>query len=851
MVSCNCAEGGLCCIECCTQPPCQTTGICIDYCDECPEGCIPSETFDAEEIYGVCPYCGYEPPQNYELGDAYCYDCEYIVRASEVSEHADCDLDIMDEEGLRSEMEFWLYENHPDFCEGMRNSLKESETFEAVYDDYIISMKRNNPLSRHYIPPKKKSAAETFEAYNPEQPRDEGGRWISDTPISDEEMQSYITGAQFRRSSKRSSKITLRQLSETLVETTDNHLDFDTAYKLVNQMLAEHPQGDSEETRKALLFTLEETQMQLEYANEIGWDMDLEIMAGLLRSRGIEPPEEYEEAVINRLTFEDEWAAEEKRFRIVKEYDHTITQEQHDEIIDALTDNDPNQNIFSVRYGDTMRIITPYPPINPILNGSFLPTFSAESIGYDKPLGESLNWTPYEYLDSKKIKPNKPTPAKDFDMADTFGRNVLLMSEDEDPEPELKKYMVGVPVLHSYAVGPVEAYNEEEAEDEVRNNWRYWRRTIEDNGDWGGPLWKYSAFGPSSDPEAHEISDAETFESEYEQAIDVSMDCPLCNETMEIIGEGGDMKSDTTMHFEYYCDCDEIIVSPANMDKNWELAKANPCTNCGVRYDINKQEFHPITDKFNKNGTQYWMMCEICHKGFCQGKNADCQTQNFVCNFCEPQAYETFESSNYKCVSCGITFAQEDTRDIDGDIVCDDCVYNIYDIDGMDAESFSQKWEVGDYLTFSEISELISAAQDRGCLVTSYDAREVLDSSHLIDDKDWRNTIIEIYTDYRYTDASKSRFNYEHKFVYDFEFNDEEEMWQLSSLEQPYAVSLAYPYHMEYIVQSTDPEDAADMAVRGEGKRSVDGDLSKYPIFSFPSSVDWEPNSDETRPLFD
>ncbi|MHA1285965.1 MAG: hypothetical protein ACTSPB_01055 [Candidatus Thorarchaeota archaeon] len=34
----------------------------------------------------------------------------------------------------------------------------DSETFEAVRDDYIISMQRNNPLSRHYIPPKKKSA---------------------------------------------------------------------------------------------------------------------------------------------------------------------------------------------------------------------------------------------------------------------------------------------------------------------------------------------------------------------------------------------------------------------------------------------------------------------------------------------------------------------------------------------------------------------------------------------------------------------------------------------------------------------------------------------------------------------
>ena len=637
-----------------------------------------------DEVYGVCPYCG--------------FDAEYAVAYQSKQNNETLSSAEHDEE-----VEFYLYESHPDFCEGMRNSLKESETFEAPYaglsslfkfgdnesalggftakeltessaihgdfdsaslnysgkqnlevrqsedlkskapatvhgkpvygvlvnDDGIIKymdgdFHKGEDGSRDYSiqasvdflnrpgakyegtnvkfirfddgvifsdmeyswhdPTEEDFFAadyepETFEAYNPEQPRDEGGRWISDTPISDEEMQSYITGAHFRRHSKHDNKITLRQLSETLVETTDNHLDFDTAYKLVNQMLAEHSQGDSEETRKALLFTLEETQMQLEYANEIGWDMDLEIMAGLLRSRGIQPPEEYEEAVINRLTFEDEWAAE-------------------------------------------------------------------ETVGYDKPLGESLNWTPYEYRDSKNNKPNKPTPAKDFDMGDTFGSNVLLMAE-------------------------------------------------------------------------------------------------------------------------------------------------------------------------------------------------------------------TFESSNYKCVSCGITFAQEDTRDIDGDIVCDDCVYEIYDIDGMDAESFSPKWEVGDYLTLDDIGELISAAQDRGCLVTSYNAREVLDSSDFSQIKDWQTaSIIEIYTDYKYTDASKSRFNYEHKFVYDFERVASERFiersqWRLDSLEQPYAISLAYPYHMQYIVQSSDPDEAADMAYRGDGKRSDVGDLSKTPIFAWPPSVGWEPNSDDARPLYE
>ena len=77
-------------------------------------------------------------------------------------------------------------------------------------------------------------------------------------------------------------------------------------------------------------------------------------------------------------------------------------------------------------------------------------------------------------------------------------------------EDELKTYQVSVPVLHYYGIGPVEAYDEDEAADEVRNNWSYWRRTIEDNGDWGGPLWRYSPL-TSHEPEAYEIFASETF----------------------------------------------------------------------------------------------------------------------------------------------------------------------------------------------------------------------------------------------------------------------------------------------------------------------------------------------------
>ena len=84
-------------------------------------------------------------------------------------------------------------------------------------------------------------------------------------------------------------------------------------------------------------------------------------------------------------------------------------------------------------------------------------------------------------------------------------------AEDEEEE-ELNKYMVSVPVLHHYTVGPVEAYDEEEAAEDVRENWSEWRRTIDNNGDWGGPMWRYLPWY-DADPEAYEVFDSETFEA--------------------------------------------------------------------------------------------------------------------------------------------------------------------------------------------------------------------------------------------------------------------------------------------------------------------------------------------------
>ena len=95
-------------------------------------------------------------------------------------------------------------------------------------------------------------------------------------------------------------------------------------------------------------------------------------------------------------------------------------------------------------------------------------------------------------------------PQKDIKLsAESYG------AEDEEEE-ELNKYMVSVPVLHHYTVGPVEAYDEDEAAEDVRENWHIWRRTIDNNGDWGGPMWRYLPWY-DADPEAYEVFDSETF----------------------------------------------------------------------------------------------------------------------------------------------------------------------------------------------------------------------------------------------------------------------------------------------------------------------------------------------------
>ena len=66
-----------------------------------------------DEVYGVCPYCGFDAEA------AVAHQSKQNDETLSSAEHAE-------------EVEFYLYESHPDFCEGMRNSIKEA--------DYTIDM---------------------------------------------------------------------------------------------------------------------------------------------------------------------------------------------------------------------------------------------------------------------------------------------------------------------------------------------------------------------------------------------------------------------------------------------------------------------------------------------------------------------------------------------------------------------------------------------------------------------------------------------------------------------------------------------------------------------------------------
>lgn len=109
-------------------------------------------------------------------------------------------------------------------------------------------------------------------------------------------------------------QVTKKDLA-TLVQQMDSNIDFESAVALVDKLLAQHPDGDTQAVRKILEFEMMEALMESEVRDE--QDLIVESLVNLMRLDNADPdkilgdfPDEIQQAVRSRMQFEDEFAAD-------------------------------------------------------------------------------------------------------------------------------------------------------------------------------------------------------------------------------------------------------------------------------------------------------------------------------------------------------------------------------------------------------------------------------------------------------------------------------------------------------------------------------------------------------------
>ena len=265
--------------------------------------------------------------------------------------------------------------------------------------------------------------AETFEADWRDLPRDSAGRWTRPTSEELENLDAYIDiqpaqSGNFplpveKQNTFSQSQITLRELSETMNELTGNLLGFDMAYRTVVDMLGSQ---DSPERREALLSTIEETIMTLEFYEETGYDGDIQMMVDMMRQNGMTPPPQFEEEVLARYQFEDKWASE-------TEVDFIQWFEEAENRSDCWTCGTDNPD---GELEDHDNICEPCQSVWIFDEGP-------EGEGYYRI--HNLSWDQKLHFhnakaeDKKILKPEVPA---DYNIKQTFGNNMVLMSEDDE-----------------------------------------------------------------------------------------------------------------------------------------------------------------------------------------------------------------------------------------------------------------------------------------------------------------------------------------------------------------------------------------------------------------------------------
>ena len=166
-------------------------------------------------------------------------------------------------------------------------------------------------------------------------------------------------------------QVTKKDLA-TLVQQMDSNIDFESAVALVDKLLAQHPDGDTQAVRKILEFEMMEALMESEVRDE--QDLIVESLVNLMRLDNADPdkilgdfPDEIQQAVRSRMQFEDEFAAEilpfdkrDQKWYLVVSYDADITEDQHQEILSIVDDLNSTGHQLYLKYSPSeLKILSP------------------------------------------------------------------------------------------------------------------------------------------------------------------------------------------------------------------------------------------------------------------------------------------------------------------------------------------------------------------------------------------------------------------------------------------------------------------------------------------------------------
>jgi hypothetical protein len=227
--------------------------------------------------------------------------------------------------------------------------------------------------------------------------------------------------------------------------------------------------------------------------------------------------------------------------------------------------------------------------------------------------------------------------------------------EAEDPDdPELLDYMVNVPVLHYYTIGPVEAYNPQDAEDEVVDNWSYWRRTIDNNGDWGGPIWRYRGID-ISEPEAYFATEFEASGYQKQKQCAVCLDYAPYNKMMSCFVCGQNYCESC----EKYDSCAEYSSEDWGGDPDGPLAKALAKARESLKKPQKPLQITRLPDPNQKTLKDFeadYRPCQKCDNRY----KSDCEC---YCEWCKKDTplYNNIRGE-WVCNSCKQNWDEEEWR---------------------------------------------------------------------------------------------------------------------------------------------------------------------------------------------